>query len=124
MGAQNKYGGERGIRTPGTPFEAYNRLAGDRFQPLSHLSASESDFIWRREQDSNPRTFRLTVFKTAAFDLSAIPPILYQLLILLIPNYPVNPIHIRSQHFRDNHTSVLLLVVFQYRYHCPSYGKT
>ena len=29
---------------------------------------------WRREQDSNPRDFRPTVFKTAAFDLSAIPP--------------------------------------------------
>ena len=31
---------------------------------------------WRREQDSNPRTFRLTVFKTAALDHSAIPPAL------------------------------------------------
>ena len=30
--------------------------------------------FWRREQDSNPRTFRSTVFKTAAFDHSAIPP--------------------------------------------------
>jgi hypothetical protein len=29
---------------------------------------------WRRERDSNPRTFRSTVFKTAAFDRSAIPP--------------------------------------------------
>ena len=32
--------------------------------------------FWRREQDSNPRTFRLTVFKTAALDHSAIPPAL------------------------------------------------
>jgi hypothetical protein len=31
-------GGERGIRTPGTPFQAYNGLAIRRFQPLSHLS--------------------------------------------------------------------------------------
>ncbi len=31
-------------------------------------------FIWRREQDSNPRDFRPTVFKTAAIDHSAIPP--------------------------------------------------
>ena len=36
----NYNGGERGIRTPGTPFGAYNRLAGDRFQPLSHLSTA------------------------------------------------------------------------------------
>ena len=69
---------------------AYNRLAGDRFRPLSHLSAfylvdiktmrqikahwTLLTFYWRREQDSNPRDFRPTVFKTAAFDLSAIPP--------------------------------------------------
>ena len=29
---------------------------------------------WRRERDSNPRTFRSTVFKTAALNRSAIPP--------------------------------------------------
>ncbi len=29
---------------------------------------------WRRERDSNPRTFRSTVFKTAALNHSAIPP--------------------------------------------------
>ena len=32
------------------------------------------ELIWRRERDSNPRGFRLTVFKTAAFDRSAISP--------------------------------------------------
>ena len=36
----------------------------------------EALLLWRREQDSNPRTFRLTVFKTAALDHSAIPPAL------------------------------------------------
>jgi hypothetical protein len=30
--------------------------------------------LWRRERDSNPRTFRSTVFKTAALNHSAIPP--------------------------------------------------
>ena len=30
--------------------------------------------IWRRERDSNSRSLRSTVFKTAAFDHSAIPP--------------------------------------------------
>ena len=29
---------------------------------------------WRRERDSNPRTFQSTVFKTVAIDHSAIPP--------------------------------------------------
>jgi len=43
---------------------------------------------------------------------------------LLIPDYPVNPIHIRSQCIRDNHTSVFLLVVLKYRHHRSSYGKT
>ena len=108
-------------------YRAYNRLAGDRFRPLSHLSAdyfrpvflkqdvrsfrthvliagggsrirpacagcpscdvqtrfksqSTAFTFWRREQDSNPRDFHPTVFKTAAIDHSAIPP--YHLIIL------------------------------------------
>jgi hypothetical protein len=32
-------GGEGGIRTHGTDFSRYNRLAGDPVQPLQHLSA-------------------------------------------------------------------------------------
>ena len=39
--------------------------------------------IWRREQDSNPRTFRSTVFKTAAIDHSAIPPC-YKIILSII----------------------------------------
>ena len=31
-------------------------------------------FLWRREEDSNPRPLRAAVFKTAAIDHSAIPP--------------------------------------------------
>ena len=30
---------------------------------------------WRRERDSNSRTFRSAVFKTAALNHSAIPPV-------------------------------------------------
>ncbi len=33
-------GGEGGLRTLEAPFRALNRLAGDRFRPLSHLSQS------------------------------------------------------------------------------------
>src|SRR5439155_10127079 len=38
---------------------------------VGHLGSSES---WRRGWDSNPRTFRSTAFKTAAFDRSATSP--------------------------------------------------
>ena len=31
-------------------------------------------FVWRRGRDSNPRSFRSAVFKTAAFGRSATPP--------------------------------------------------
>ena len=37
-------------------------------------SATIGQTGWRRERDSNPRTFRSTVFKTAALNRSAIPP--------------------------------------------------
>ena len=39
MGAPYMNGGERGIRTPGTPFRAYIRLAGEPIRPLWQLSA-------------------------------------------------------------------------------------
>src|SRR4030042_1100049 len=45
------------------------------------VKKGENNKSWRREQDSNPRTFRSTVFKTAAFDLSAIPPLTIQICI-------------------------------------------
>ncbi len=41
---------------------------------VTKSSAHSAVQIWRRERDSNPRGFRLTVFKTAAFDRSAISP--------------------------------------------------
>ena len=37
------YGGEGGIRTPGTGFSQYNGLANRRLQPLGHLSAVAID---------------------------------------------------------------------------------
>ena len=47
----------------------------NRAENLTRLcSATIGQTGWRRERDSNPRTFRSTVFKTAAFDHSAIPP--------------------------------------------------
>jgi hypothetical protein len=77
-------GGESGIRTRGTPLkgvQSLSRRSLSATQPsLRNSIFSISRFgpsgrcIWRREQDSNPRTFRSTVFKTAAIDHSAIPP--------------------------------------------------
>ncbi len=48
-----KYGGERGIRTPGTPLRAYTRFPVVLLQPLGHLSIRV--ISWRRGGDSNPR---------------------------------------------------------------------
>ena len=73
-------GGERGIRTPGTPLWAYTRFPVVPLQPLGHLSyfmvqgpgnRGQKKFVcfraliltpcplfpvcWRREGDSNPR---------------------------------------------------------------------
>src|SRR5215470_5075139 len=42
--------------------------------PAVGCTAGYKGVTWRRERDSNPRSFRTAVFKTAAFDLSAIPP--------------------------------------------------
>jgi hypothetical protein len=79
-----KNGGESGIRTRGTPLKGVQSLSR---RSLSATQPSLRDlftiifrpgtagrYCWRREQDSNPRTFRSTVFKTAAIDHSAIPP--------------------------------------------------
>gem|GEM_PF-2421435 len=87
-----------GFEPPVHLLRAYIRLAGEPIRPLWHLSTHSGisfrkpgaeniyyllflfpylfpvHYTWRREQDSNPRTFRLTVFKTAAIDHSAIPP--------------------------------------------------
>ena len=35
---ENKFSGERGIRTPGKEFSPYDGLANRWFQPLTHLS--------------------------------------------------------------------------------------
>src|SRR5512133_2251427 len=80
-----KNGGESGIRTRGTPLkgvQSLSRRSLSATQPsLRDLCCTFFDpgpvgryHYWRREQDSNPRTFRSTVFKTAAIDHSAIPP--------------------------------------------------
>ena len=51
--------------------------------PIRHISnvlvsathpLLRSRIAWRRERDSNPRSSRLTVFKTAGFNHSPIPP--------------------------------------------------
>ncbi len=34
----------------------------------------KATWVWRRGRDSNPRSFRSTVFKTATFDRSVTPP--------------------------------------------------
>ena len=67
---------------------------------------------WRREQDSNPRTFRSTVFKTAAIDHSAIPPVVFGM--LTRGWNPVNAPHVRPQDLRDDDAAVCLLVVFHH----------
>ena len=89
---EGKNGGESGIRTRGTPLrgvQSLSRRSLSATQPslrdlfYDHLSRGHlaarcplrsGRYLWRREQDSNPRTFRSTVFKTAAIDHSAIPP--------------------------------------------------
>ena len=47
--------------------------AAEKARPGGARLIPESD--WRREQDSNLRNFRSTVFKTAALNRSAIPPL-------------------------------------------------
>jgi hypothetical protein len=42
-----EFGGEGGIRTPGTGFGPYNGLANRRLQPLGHLS------VYNRPLDNN-----------------------------------------------------------------------
>ena len=92
QGSKGENGGESGIRTRGTPLKGVQSLSRRSlsatqpslrdlfFDRLSrgHLAARcplwSGRYCWRREQDSNPRTFRSTVFKTAAIDHSAIPP--------------------------------------------------
>ena len=60
--------GEGGIRTLGTGW--YTRLASVRLWPLGHLPIDAED------QGFEPRVpFDTTVFKTAAFDRSASPPV-------------------------------------------------
>ena len=59
--------GKRGIRTPGTLL-GNNSLAGSPIRPLSHLSRSEQEGFEPSEPLSS------TVFKTAAFNHSAIAP--------------------------------------------------
>ncbi len=49
-----------------------NHLAGGPDRPLRHLPRYL--VLRRRERDSNPRSFRLPVFKTGAIVHSAIPP--------------------------------------------------
>ncbi len=56
---------------PRRTYIALNRLAGGPIRPLWHLPRMS---LWRRGRDSNPRTFRSTVFKTAALSRSATSP--------------------------------------------------
>ena len=70
---------------PRWSFWPHTPLAGERLQPLGHLSthrlvvkaqpdSTSAAIVWRRRRDSNPRDSRPTVFKTVAFDHSATPP--------------------------------------------------
>ena len=69
-------GGERGIRTPGTFYRTHDfQSCTFSLSVISPRNRSVAGKEWRRERDSNPRGFRLTVFKTAAFDRSAISPL-------------------------------------------------
>jgi hypothetical protein len=45
MKANQKHGGEGGIRTLGTGISQYNGLANRRIRPLCHLSRAEHQFI-------------------------------------------------------------------------------
>ena len=51
------------------------RLVAGLMPPMTGCCWRGETAQWgRRERDSNPRTFRSAVFKTAAIDHSAIPP--------------------------------------------------
>src|SRR5689334_15950742 len=63
-------GGKGGIRTLEGDLSLLNRLAGGPVRPLWHLPIETE----RRGRDSNPRSFRSAVFKTAAIDRSATSP--------------------------------------------------
>ena len=73
------YGGEGGIRTLGSV--NYTRLAGEHHRPLGHFSkTSKSRYlplsIMAEEVGFEPtEPLDSAVFKTAAFDHSATPPI-------------------------------------------------
>ena len=80
----NTPSGEGGIRTL-DGLLTHTRLAGGRLQPLGHLSRTlarscqpppmlHDERCLRRRWDSNPRSFRLPVFKTGALNHSATPP--------------------------------------------------
>ena len=80
IGIIDSKNGERGIRTP-EPLLEVNSLAGSPIRPLLHLSKIESDNTWiivsiltDGEGFEPPVSCPTTVFKTAAFDHSAIHP--------------------------------------------------
>ncbi len=72
---------------------------------------------WRRERDSNPRSGdRKAVFKTAAFNHSAIPPRVHF-------KIRSSPFHVRPQGFGDDDRTVLLLVVLEDGAHGAADGQ-
>lgn len=87
-----------------------------------------------------PRTYALTVFKTAAINRSAIPPCrrhpqphdrlkysteagLCQKSAGNFAADPLHPGHVRPQHLRHDDRAVGLLVVFQHRDHHARQGQ-
>ena len=49
--------------------------------PAEKMLAVGCGLSWRRERDSNPRTSRSAVFKTAALNRSAIPPLSQEVIV-------------------------------------------
>ena len=70
MGARNP-SGEGGSRTHGTGLSPYDGLANRSLRPLGHLSQTIGGGSRIRTHGARLRS---AVFKTAAFDHSAIPP--------------------------------------------------
>lgn len=95
---------------------------GDFLFPLAYFGRSP-----RCEWDSNPRCFHITVFKTAAFDLSAIipAPYLWALLLFRAPllYYWVLCLVVVFFFFRYTFTVSVLRVSYSLRWLSPAFSR-
>ena len=119
---------------------AYNRLAGDRFRPLSHLSALLP--VYLKNGDKKLPLVFVFLAEGAGFEPARLSPNGFQdrrhrplghpsrnikIFITLQTALRSNSFqasHIRTQRLRDNHTTVSLLIVFQHCHNRSAYGQS